>query len=396
MKKIKFFALGLAALAFAACNKDNDNVSQVETDATVSVVLKTNPSRGEFGVNEGTVTKLTVMVYNGETQEAIQTAENAAGVTAVEKIPCKSGPRTLVVVANHAEALNGKTLTELKATTLKLAEAHQSADELMMTAEPKNIVLKAGENWYGYPTNHDGDNNIEVGNPLEIKRVHARIAFTEVKVAFSTTYNNNYAVELKEVAALVAKAQSFVFNNSDNNLVDNTDDAYFTGFVTNFNAGSTLPNYSPTNYDTQAWLKRTYPTTAPTEEAPLGFYVLENKYGAAPTERPTILCLSGKLTQNGGSDLTPEQLTEAEQAGWCDANAITYYPVLVNYNGNGYTYNAGHVAGNNIVRNHKYDISLKITGPGTNNPEGPIPAETNLNVTCTVAPWVGVTQSAEW
>lgn len=390
MKKIKIFALGLAALAFAACNKDNDNVSQVETDATVSVVLKTNPSRGEFGVNEGTVTKLTVMVYNGETQEAIQTAENAAGVTAVEKIPCKSGPRTLVVVANHAEALNGKTLTELKATTLKLAEAHQSADELMMTAEPKNIVLKAGENWYGYPTNHDGDNNIEVGNPLEIKRVHARIAFTGVTVAFSPTYENNYAVELKEVAALVAKAQSNVFGAS---LV-NTDVAYVTGFVTTFNDGSALPNYTPANYTNVTWLKRGY--NAPATDAPLGFYVLENTYGTSPTERPTILCLSGKLTQNGGSDLTPEQLTEAEQAGWCDANAITYYPVLVNYNGNGYTYNAGHVAGNNIVRNHKYDISLKITGPGTNNPEGPIPAETNLNVTCTVAPWVGVTQSAEW
>ncbi len=393
MKKIKFFALGLAALAFAACNKDNENVAQVETDATVSVVLKTNPSRA-FGENEGKVTKLTVMVYNGETQEAIKTAESADGVLKVEKIKCKSGPRTLVVVANHAEVLAGKTLTQLKATTLELAEAHQSANELMMTAEPKNIVLKAGKNWYGYDSNHEGDNNIAVGNPLEIKRVHARIAFTGVTVAFSPTYENNYAVELKEVAALVAKAQSNVFGAS---LV-NTDVDYVTGFVTTFNNGSTLPNYTPANYTNVEWLKRDYPATAPSVDAPLGFYVLENTYGTSSTEqRPTILCLSGKLLQNDGeTDLTADQLEEAISAGWCDANAITYYPVLVNYNGNGYTYLNNHVAGNNIVRNHKYDISLKITGPGTNNPEGPIPAETNLNVTCTVAPWVGVTQSAEW
>ena len=82
MKKTKFFLLGLAALAMTACNKDNEAEPVTEGNATISVVLKTsNPNRA-FGVgdDESKVAKLTVMVYNGEQQEAIKSAENATKV----------------------------------------------------------------------------------------------------------------------------------------------------------------------------------------------------------------------------------------------------------------------------------------------------------------------------
>ena len=99
MKKTKFFLLGLAALAMTACNKDNEAEPVVEGNATISVVLKTsNPNRA-FGDadDEAKVAKLTVMVYKGEQQEAIKSAENAIKV---ENIKCGAGQRTLVVMAN--------------------------------------------------------------------------------------------------------------------------------------------------------------------------------------------------------------------------------------------------------------------------------------------------------
>lgn len=383
MKKIKIFALGLAALAFAACNKDNENVApQMEGDASISVVLKTG-TRG-FGENESTVNKLTVMVYKGQQQEAIKSAENA---TKVENIKCSAGERTLVVVANAAQDFTGMTLDAVKAATLTLNATHQEANELMMTAEPVVVNLVAGKNWYGYESGQDG-NEISQDAPLVIKRVHARAAFTGIEIAMSTSYSELYNFNPEFIAALVAKAQSNVFGAS---LV-NTDDAYFTGSLTTFDGA-----YTPANYTNVAWLKRTY--VAPTETAPQGFYVLENKYGATPTptERPTILCVYGKLTQKDGSELTTEQAAAAFEAGWIASatDHTTYYPVLVNYKSNNYTYGS-HTPNNEIVRNHKYDIKLKITAPGTNNPEGPITEQAFLNVNCTVAEWVLVNQAAEW
>lgn len=390
MKKIKFFALGLAALAFAACNKDNENVApQTEGDASISVVLKTGTRAFGNANDEAKVSNLTVMVYKGDQQEAIKKVE---GATEVKDIKCSAGERTLVVVANTTDDQNftGMTLTNLKKETLTLNATHQEANELMMTAEPVDVTLVAGKNWYGYATGQDG-NEISPDAPLVIKRVHARAAFTEIRVEMSTSYSELYNFTPDSIAALVAKAQSNVFGAS---LV-NTDDAYFTGSLTTFNVGSTLPNYTPATYTNVAWLKRAY--VAPTTDVPQGFYVLENKYGTAPTERPTILCVYGKLTQKDGSELTADQATAAVAAGWITSATehTTYYPVLVNYKSNNYQY-GDHTPGNEIVRNHKYDIALKITAPGTNNPEGPITEQAFLNVNCTVAPWVVVNQGAEW
>lgn len=382
MKKIKFFALGLAALAFAACNKDNENVApQTEGDASISVVLKTGTRAFGIANDEAKVSNLTVMVYKGDQQEAIKKVE---GATEVKDIKCSAGERTLVVVANTTDDQNftGMTLTNLKKETLTLNATHQEANELMMTAEPVVVNLVAGKNWYGYDGTQEGTNLSK--EPLVIKRVHARIAFTEIKVEMSTSYANKYKFMPENVAALVAKAQSNVFGAS---LV-NTDDAYFTGSLTTFDGA-----YTPAKYKNVAWLNRAY--VAPTTDAPQGFYVLENKYGTTP-ERPTILCVYGKLTDMDGNSLVDAALNEAVQAGWCDNSSTTYYPVLVNYKSNNYTYDPSYTPGNEIVRNHKYDITLKITAPGTNNPEGPITEQAYLNVTCTVAPWVVVGQGATW
>lgn len=275
MKKTKFFLLGLAALAMTACNKDNEAEPVTEGNATISVVLKTsNPNRA-FGEDESKVAKLTVMVYNGEQQEAIKSAENA---TKVEDIKCSAGQRTLVVMANTGEMkLAGKTLAEVKALTTELTEGNQEAAGLIMTAEPVEVTLVAGNNYYGYDGSQGG-NQISQDTPLEIKRVHARMAFTEIKVQMSPSYVNKYNFAPENIYALVAKKESNLFGAS----LANSDDAYLTGSLTNFNGA-----YSPANYTHVDWLGRDY--TEPSNNAPQGFYVLESTYAQNAGLRPTIL-----------------------------------------------------------------------------------------------------------
>lgn len=383
MKKTKFFLLGLAALAMTACNKDNEAEPVTEGNATISVVLKTsNPNRA-FGnaEDESKVAKLTVMVYNGEQQEAIESVENA---TKVENIKCSAGQRTLVVMANTGEMkLAGKTLAEVKALTTELTAENQEAAGLIMTAEPKTIVLKAGKNYIGYSGNGEG-NHIE-NDPLKIKRVHARMAFTEIKVQMSAAYDNIYTFVPEKIYGLIAKKQSNLFGAT----LANADANYLTGSLTTFNGA-----YTPANYANVPWLSRNY--VAPAADAPQGFYVLENDYSAnGGTIHPTILCVYGKLQKNG-ADLAGADLAAAQAANWVDAEGKTYYPVLVNFNSNNYTYDNGYTPKNKIERNHKYDIKLTITGPGTNNPENPITESAHLNVQCTVAEWVLVGQNATW
>ncbi|ATR99251.1 fimbrial protein [Porphyromonas gingivalis] len=384
MKKTKFFLLGLAALAMTACNKDNEAEPVTEGNATISVVLKTsNPNRA-FGEDESKVAKLTVMVYNGEQQEAIESVENA---TKVENIKCSAGQRTLVVMANTGEMkLAGKTLAEVKALTTELTAENQGAAGLIMTAEPVVVTLVAGNNYYGYDGTQGG-NQISQNTPLEIKRVHARMAFTEIKVQMSPSYVNKYNFAPENIYALVAKKESNLFGAS----LANSNDAYLTGSLTDFNG-----TYSPANYTHVDWLGRDY--TEPSNNAPQGFYVLESTYAQNAGLRPTILCVKGKLTKHDGTALSSEEMTAAFNAGWivADDNPTTYYPVLVNFNSNNYTYDNGYTPKNKIERNHKYDIKLTITGPGTNNPENPITESAHLNVQCTVAAWVLVGQNATW
>nr|BAL46696.1 fimbrillin [Porphyromonas gulae] len=386
MKRTKFFLLGLAALAMTACNKDNEAEPIVEGNATISVVLKTsNPNRA-FGVadDEAKVAKLTVMVYNGEQQEAIKSAENAIKV---ENIKCGAGSRTLVVMANTGGMeLAGKTLAEVKALTTELTAENQEATGLIMTAEPVDVTLVAGNNYYGYDGTQGG-NQISQGTPLEIKRVHARIAFTKIEVKMSDSYVNKYNFTPENIYALVAKKKSNLFGTS----LANSDDAYLTGSLTTFNGA-----YTPANYTHVAWLGRGY--TAPSNDAPQGFYVLESAYAQNAGLRPTILCVKGKLTKHDGTPLSSEEMTAAFNAGWIVANndPTTYYPVLVNFESNNYTYTGDAVEKGKIVRNHKFDINLTITGPGTNNPENPITESANLNVNCVVAAWKGVVQNVIW
>ena len=120
--KSKLFLLSLVALtlAFTACNKNQDEPQQSETDATISVAVKSADLRAyEDGAGDADmkVQKLAVMVYQGEAQVAYKEADQA-GSLEVTKIQTTSGAKTLVVVANYAnENLQGLSNQDQEAHT---------------------------------------------------------------------------------------------------------------------------------------------------------------------------------------------------------------------------------------------------------------------------------------
>lgn len=257
----------------------------------------------------------------------------------------------------------------------------------MLTSDATTVTLVKGKNFYGYA---DGDgNHISKNDPMQLKHIHAGMSFTSVKVAFTDAYKDLYNVKFDKgaIMALIAKKQSNVFGAS---LV-NADLNYLYG-EKHF---GTPPNaYTPAeaNYKEMAELKMAITEISETMTGK-GFYVLENN----SAEHPTILCIKGELTQKGGAALTADQAKEAVAAGWIvsETDHSTFYPVLVNWEKDGYTF-TGTTDKKGIVRNNKYEISLTITGPGTNSPEEPTQEKANLDVMCKVTPWNIVKQEVVW
>lgn len=391
--KAKVLMTGLISLALMVVGcKNNKEVDPKEKgNAKVSVVVAGNASgMRAYGDEDGEkhIEKLTAIVYKGEVQEAFK--EGEPGVAEVKNIECTAGNRTLVVLANVPASMDlvGKTKTELKQMTYDLAGDAETHGKLLMTSEFKDITLKAGNNYYGYDNSvGTPEEQIAVDAPLQIKRVHAAIAFEGVKVQFKPEYKD-FSVKFDDgmVLALIAKKNSMIFGSSLYNAA-NQDYLY----------GAAVPHgtLTPANYTEAAWLK-TAINQVDIKDSGMkkGFYVLEN----ASTAHPTILCLKGTLVQKDGSDLTPEQMAKAFAAGWIVAadDATTYYPVIINATSNHYNYNGGDGQRDKIVRNTKYNVMLTITGPGTNKPEVKPDEKANLDVLCKIVDWVIITQNATW
>lgn len=391
--KAKVLMTGLVSLALLAvgCKSNKEVEPKEKGNAKVSVVVAGNASgMRAYGDEDGEkhIEKLTAIVYKGEVQEAFK--EGEPGVAEVKNIECTAGNRTLVVLANVPASMDlvGKTKTELKQMTYDLAGDAETHGKLLMTSEFKDITLKAGNNYYGYDNSvGTPEEQIAVDAPLQIKRVHAAIAFEGVKVQFKPEYKD-FSVKFDDgmVLALIAKKNSMIFGSSLYNAA-NQDYLY----------GAAVPHgtLTPANYTEAAWLK-TAINQVDIKDSGMkkGFYVLEN----ASTAHPTILCLKGTLVQKDGSDLTPEQMAKAFAAGWIVAadDATTYYPVIINATSNHYNYNGGDGQRDKIVRNTKYNVMLTITGPGTNKPEVKPDEKANLDVLCKIVDWVIITQNATW
>lgn len=393
--KAKVLMTGLVSLALLAvgCKSNKEAEPKEKGNAKVSIVVAGNASgMRAYGDEDGEkhIEKLTAIIYKGDVQEAIKVGE--AGAPEVKDIECSAGERTLVVLANVPASMDlvGKTKKELEKLTYELAKDDETHNKLLMTSEFTSITLKAGKNYYGYANSvgNPADEHISVGAPLQIKRVHAAIAFEGVTVQFKPEYKD-FGVKFDNgmVLALIAKKNSMIFGPSS--LYNAASQDYLYGAAVPAGA------LTPPSYAEAAWLKTDInQADIKASDMKKGFYVLEN----ASTEHPTILCLKGTLVQKSGEALTSEQMAKAFAAGWIvGANdATTYYPVIINATSNHYNYNGGDGQRDKIVRNTKYNVMLTITGPGTNKPEVKPDEKANLDVLCKIVDWVIITQNATW
>ncbi len=391
MKKSLFMAglMSLAMFTLVGCNKEQNGPAEEGAPATVSIKLQGVAMRA-YETDQGTADKkvytLAAMVYNGNVQEAYKAAA-AEEQLEIKDIPCTAGARKLVVVANFGtEDLKGLTLTELQAKTLDLTADHQDPTKKlhMMTSEVTDVTIVAGKNLYG----STGTGNVLSTAPLKITHVHAGMEFKAVTVNLKEAFAAKYSLDLTQntsIIGLIVKGQSKIFGDP----LANANTKYFYG---EDHKSTAVNAYTPADYDEMTALKKEFTVNPATALTDAGFYILENNN----QNHPTILCLKTKLLDNTGQDLAGDALATAKAAGYCDDNGFTYYPVLINWDLANYSYANGVTAGKKIVRNNKYQITLNITGPGTDQPEEPVDEPATLDVTVEVTPWVLVGQTVNW
>jgi len=219
MKIGKLFLAGIVALGLGLTGCNNDDVPELsgEKEATISIkvlpssngsLLRSTGNLKGDGVlakglaQESAIKSLEVWIFKGDVLDAYKSAA-AAEVTEIE---ARIGARTVVVVAN-AEIGQVNSQAELL-KTLKGLPADVAGKGLVMTAEPFDVTLKKGNNYYGYTDaqvaaktglnkNHLDDSK----KPLPITRVNARVAIVSAVLDLKSVPDNQKVVfdALKDV-----------------------------------------------------------------------------------------------------------------------------------------------------------------------------------------------------
>lgn len=386
MKTMKLFMAAALTVGFAACS--NDDIVRQENGtapkATVSIQVA-NPAQMVRGVvaadqadKEAKITKLEAFVFKGDVRVGYK-AEAGTDVKKVEGISAETGAQKLIVVANAHEDLSGvMTKTALEA---KLAEdvTAQDVANLSMTSAETDVLLKAGDNYYGYP---DADvtvgNELSKDNPLKLTRMAACVVLNSVTTNFTGALANVKFVP----------EQVFVFNVPQKSKYFGTDLAVTTGnkLLSGFDISDTKFDgvLKPTGFaaaDVKTQLLNAYQAGEK-----YTFYSFENK----GMEKPLVLTVQGKLYKD---TVDPANLIKG--GDMADENGNTFYSVVVNGARTGYTYTPGHTADDAVKCNTKYTIDLTIKRFGSKIPTD-ITESATLNVNCTVTPWTEVTQTVEY
>jgi hypothetical protein len=403
MKIFKVLLVVAIALGMMACNNEQDVPEIIDgPEATVSIkVMPTSNGPSVRSVGDLTDGQTTVGLA---TESEIKTLEvwifengNLTGYkegsgNTVDEIPTVAGLMKIVVVANAnigSKPTLAELLAEVKALPAKdVIEANGTG--LIMTAEPFELTLKPGNNYYGFadgygtapltPTYHSVD------TPLPITRVNARVALVGVSLDYNNVPENQKLVfdALKDVQVAMFNVpnQTKLFGPS---LATNTAFQFGAKWaspdVTYVGADADESVSNPTLYDeaVDANALPIVPSNAPF------YYVNENT--STEDAQKMFIVLRAKVYK--GSDLVTSLVDL-----YTDKDGYTYYPVWVNANKDGYTYAEGYVADGKVLRNTQYNINLTIKGLG--RPTIDEVEDAWLDVNVSVAPWAVVTQNVVW
>ena len=399
MKIGKLFLAGIVALGLGLTGCNNDDVPELsgEKEATISIkvlpssngsLLRSTGNLNGDGVlakglaQESAIKSLEVWIFKGDVLDAYKSAA-AAEVTEIE---ARIGARTVVVVAN-AEIGQKNSKAELLAT-IKGLPADVAGKGLVMTAEPFDVTLVKGNNYYGYTDaevaaktgknkNHLNDNK----KPLPITRVNARVAIVSAVLDLASVPANQKVVfdALKdvEVAMFNVPKETKLFGSdlakNENYLFGAKWDSPLRTYVGSADA-SAVATDSLTDAVTGAL--PVVVTNAP-------YYYVNESNG---TDKMFIVLRAKVYKDNAVVETVKELYTDNE--------GYTYYPIWINVAKEGYTYAGEYVPDGTIKRNTQYNISLTIKGLG--NPNIDPVDKAWLDVAVAVEDWQVVGQNVVW
>jgi hypothetical protein len=401
MKIFKVLLVVAIALGMMACNNEQD-VPEISGEKDASISIKVVPSSdspsfravGNLSDNgiigqgleaESAIHHLEVWVFSGDVLKAYGTSTTDE----IKDLETSVGESTIVVAANAKIGIVGSK-TALLAKLGDLPPRDITDDGLVMTAEPIEVTLVAGNNYYGYT---EADVTAEVGEakttlsdtPLAITRVNARVAIVSAVLDYESVPETQRAVFTHlgdiEVAMFNVPNETKLFGDS---LATNDDFQFGADWpspkYSYVGVGTGTPN--PDLHDSIAGL----PISA--ESAPY-YYVNENNSSVVTgtetdPDQKMLIVLRAKV-YNGKTVVT--ELKDL----FTDTEGYTYYPILVNKDG---VAKNGKVGDGNVYRNTQYNISLTIKGLG--NPSIDDVDKAFLDVKVQVAPWNVVTQNVEW
>jgi hypothetical protein len=410
MKIFKVLLVVAIALGMMACNNEQD-VPEISGEKDASISIKVFPSSNSPGLRsvgdlsdedattstgllaESAIKQLEVWVFSGDVLTGYGTAAGAE-VIDVEAI---AGASTVVVVANANIGIKASK-ADLLDVVKGLPVSDITAGGLVMTAEPIDVTLAAGNNYYGYTdAEFDAKEALDPSKKthladgktaLPLVRVNARVALVSATVNYDAVPATQKEVfdELKdvEVAMFNVPKETNLFGAP---LATNDD----------FQYGAQWPspelsyvgvNDSPAAPNT---LLDEGPLTLPIEKtnAPY-FYVNENTSTVEGDKTTTssekmIIVLRAKPYKAGAAVTSLTGL-------YTDSDGYTYYPVWVNKDG--IATPAGVVGDGNVYRNTQYNVTLTINGLG--RPSIDPVDKAFLDVKVEVKAWEVVNQNVVW
>lgn len=399
MKIGKLFLAGIVALGLGLTGCNNDDVPELsgEKEATISIkvlpssngsLLRSTGNLNGDGVlakglaQESAIKSLEVWIFKGDVLDAYKSAA-AAEVTEIE---ARIGARTVVVVAN-AEIGQKNSKAELLAT-IKGLPADVAGKGLVMTAEPFDVTLVKGNNYYGYTDAQvlakTGENKNHLDDdkkPLPITRVNARVAIVSAVLDLASVPANQKVVfdALKDVEVAM-------FNVPKETKLFGSDLAKNENYL--FGAKWTSPLSTYVGSADASAVATASLTDAVTGALPVvvtnaPYYYVNESNGT----HKMFIVLRAKVYKNNAVVETVKEL-------YTDNEGYTYYPIWINAADKGYSYDQGYDADGTIKRNTQYNISLTIKGLG--NPNIDPVDKAWLDVAVAVEDWKVVGQNVIW
>lgn len=408
MKLFKLLFVAIIAFGMVACN--NEDVPQVIDGPEATISVKVFPSSNSPGLRsvgdlsdedattspgllaESAIKQLEVWVFSGD----VLTGYGKAAAAEVTNIEAVAGASSVVVVANANIGIKASKVDLLD--EVKGLPAEGITGGLVMTAEPIDVTLMAGNNYYGYTDAEftakealDPSKKTHLADSktaLPLVRVNARVAIVGATLNYDAVPPTQQAVfdELRDVEVAM-------FN------VPNETKLFGTSLAINaaFQYGAQWPspelsyvgvNDSPAAPNT---LLDEGPLTLPIEKtnAPY-FYVNENTSTVVGDKTTTssekmIIVLRAKPYKAGAAVTSLTGL-------YTDTDGYTYYPVWVNKDG--IATPADVVGDGNVYRNTQYNVTLTINGLG--RPSIDPVDKAFLDVKVEVKAWEVVNQNVVW